>query len=128
MKLSKAIIIDSAHADQINAALAEVQGKAKVRTVDFTDVLEATMKIELRLDIPKKAMHGVSAYCNPHADRFPKAYKYIPVATQFRVEYRATNKWYLTEVYRNTCDSGHTISISAPEHTKTTALANLLAI
>lgn len=97
--MKKPIIIKKENAEKINAALTEVQEKCKVRTIDVDDIFQACSRIEDQLSISKVAMDGVKATVNMCKEKFPKAYKYVPEATHFSIEFKS-GKWYLTDVTR----------------------------
>lgn len=79
----------------------KAQARAKVRTIVYTDVLEACDKVTKQLQISKKAMHGVWFQADINAETMPGCYKGIPMSTIIRCEY-SNGHWYLVDVYRAT--------------------------
>lgn len=95
----KAIRIDSAHIEKIQAAIDAAQCKARVRTITAEDVARFCNRVSSHLSITKKAMNGVHFTADLNAQLYPNAYHGIPQATFFCAEYRR-DCWYLTDVYR----------------------------
>ena len=95
----KATIISETNRAKIEAAIAEAEGKATVRCVGFDTVGEVCKHIEKVLAVPKKYLEGVKFNVDPHAQNFPKAYKYTPESTQFTVEY-SKGKWRVSDFRR----------------------------
>lgn len=109
--MKKAILIKDSNKDLIQAAIKEVEGKATARTIDYTDITDALTKIEKRLNIPKKAMTGITVYLDVNAQDMPRAYKYPAYSTQ-AVIYRTAAAWRLEELNRTyVCRAGYGIQI-----------------
>ena len=102
----KAIKITEANAEAINAAIAEVEGRATARTCNFDDCERAVMLAEkhaaLQL-LPKKDHVGTCASYQ-QAVSLPNSYKYSAEATGLRIERRSTG-WFLIEVKRGYCSN-----------------------
>lgn len=99
INMDKKIIIDDKHRAQIAAELDTVQARAKVRTITVDEIYSTCAEIERKLSIPKKHLIGCRFRCDLNSQDYPNAYRQIPEATIFRVEYK-NNKWYLTDVCR----------------------------
>lgn len=115
----KSIIINETNRERINAAIAEVEGRATARTITYDDVVRACAVIEKRLGIAKKDLEGVEYSVDIHAQTFPRAYKYRAESTQFHVK-REGGKWRVTHVMRYyTRADGHDYKcITMPDATK----------
>ena len=111
----KAIKITSKNMEAIESALAEANGKAKVRLAHWFDV-EAYIKIiEQKLSskgLPKKSWLGMKFYVQPQAENLPKAYfkKGNPSATAFIIERKSTG-WFLIEAKRDTFYDGKKVRL-----------------
>lgn len=87
--------------DKISGAIAEVQSKARTRTIsadtitDYCDSLADSYGM-----IPKKALHGSTFSVDPFAQHFPNAYKGIPESTQFSLLY-SHGQFYLIRLVRD---------------------------
>lgn len=88
--------------DKINAAIADIQKRARMRTIDAKDVFTACKDVSDRLDITKKAMHNVCFKADMNAQSFPAAYKGIPESTIIFCKY-SHGYWYLMDVFRDYC-------------------------
>ena len=88
----------------IRDAIAQAEGRAKVRTISPVDIFDAVAEISEKYTMPKKYMVGLRFSVDPHAQHFPNAYKYVPESTQFCVEY-CPSGWFLTGIARETCKS-----------------------
>ena len=98
----KPIPLHGVNADvRIAAALEEVQGRCKVRTISAADIRRALEQIERHFDIPKCKLDGVKITVDIHAQSFPNAYslKGVPESTVFSAENRR-GKWYLLSASR----------------------------
>lgn len=98
----KDIIIKNENKERIEKALNEVQEKAKVRIIYYTNIAAAIEKVEKQLRLPKKYLNGVKISVDCNAQNFPRSYKYEPITTIFNADNR-NGKWYLTDVYRGRC-------------------------
>ena len=89
--------------EKVNEALAVVN--ARVRNATHYDVKSLVDSIELNLELkelPKKYWTGLRFQCNPNPEKFPHAYKGIPMATYFTLE-RYPSGWFLVGVERREC-------------------------
>lgn len=123
----KSIIISETNKSRIEAAIAEVEGKASARTVDYDDIVRACGRIEKKLRIPKKYMEGIRYDVDLHAQNFPKAYKYRAESTHFTVEY-SKGKWRLVSIERNyTRTAGHDFRcLVMPEETRNAIVETMM--
>ena len=85
--------------DKLQAALNEVQGKSRERTITVDDIIYSVKDVEDNLKIAKKAMIGVKVESDQCCQNFPNAYKHTPYSTQYGME-RTTGGWFLTWVER----------------------------
>lgn len=88
--------------DKINAAIADVQKRARMRTINAKDVFTACKDVSDRLDITKKAMHNVCFTADMNAQTFPGCYRGIPESTIIFCKY-LNGFWYLMDVRRDYC-------------------------
>lgn len=86
----------------INEAIRAAEGRAKERRINVECILDAIHDVEDLLNINKKAMEGITVDCDPNAQHFPRAYKYIPESTQFTIKFEH-DKWWLTDIRRENC-------------------------
>ena len=93
------IIIKESNRAKIEEMIREAEGKATARTITADCIMNAVKHIEAHLDIPKKAMIGITAEVDPWAQNFPKAYKYEAYSTQFAIA-REPSGWILYYVCR----------------------------
>lgn len=92
---------------RINTELQRVQSRCEVRLVDFDDIRRFCQKIEWHLRISKKALEGVEAVVDIHAQNFPHAYKYTPDSTWVKVAY-SNGCWHYIDAQRaRTASEGH---------------------
>lgn len=106
----KAIRIDSAHIEKIQAAIDAAQCKARVRCITAQEVLRFCDRVASHLSITKKAMNRVRFTADLNAQLYPSAYRGIPQSTVFCAEYRR-NCWYLTDVFRGNQYSTRRVSL-----------------
>lgn len=100
------IKITTGNQDRIQAAIDAAQKRSKVRTIDASDVFCAVATVEKHLSraMYKKDWAGLSIDCDPNAQRFANAYKYIPESTRIVIERRKTG-WFLADISRGQCDT-----------------------
>lgn len=96
----KQIKITTENKQIINNWCNGVQSKAKVRTIDFWDIVKICTAVEKKISIPKKYMHGITILADAHGEKFPSAYKYTPQSTLFTATYKR-GSWYLVSVMRD---------------------------
>ncbi len=97
------IIIDKDHFPKIKEALDAVQERSRTRTISPDTIVEACHeafhKMYCIYEIPGKHLTGMQIEYDAWAQRFPRAYKWTPMSTQFTAVYGG-RKWYLTDVRR----------------------------
>ena len=94
------MLVKEANKEKINAVIKNAEGRAKVRTITYDDIVEDIEKLERHLGIAKKAMVGIKASVDHHSQKFPSAYKYRPESTQYYI-IRKSGGWDLSEVCRD---------------------------
>lgn len=111
--------------ETLTPAIKEAEGRATERTIDAAVIIRTLNEVTDTLGISKKAMEGVWVDCNPHAQTFPRAYKYTPMSTQFSAVYKA-GSWRLTNIRRDACRNNRIVIF----HTQTSreALIDRLSI
>lgn len=87
----------------LETAIKAAEGKASVRKISPGNIFDAVDEVEERLSIPKKAMDGVTIYCDCNAQDFPNAYKYVPESTHFAAVYK-NGSWRVTDIRRDICN------------------------
>ena len=90
---------------KVYSAIREAEGRATERTLTLSIILDNLIIVENRLDVSKKALNGTKVFADPHAQKFPRAYKYVPMSTHFSAEFE-NGKWYLLSVDRERCTEG----------------------
>lgn len=105
------MIVSETNRDKINEGIAQIEGRATTRRIRYVNVRDACEKIESTLGIPKKYMEGISYSYDHHAQKFPRAYKYIPDSTHCVLTYRG-GKWRVSDVKREwTRRAGHEFEV-----------------
>lgn len=89
---------------KITAAIKEAEGRATARTITYRDVLDAIIEVETKLNVARKYLDGVSFRCDPNAQRFSSAYKYMPDSTHISLVY-SKGAWRLTNIVRCKCNN-----------------------
>lgn len=89
-------------AERIKAELEAVQGRCKVRTIDFNDIQQALESVEKKIGIPKRWLDGCIVSIDINAQDFPLSYRYIPESTIFKAENKK-GSWYITDISRSNC-------------------------
>jgi hypothetical protein len=108
----KKLIINEAHKEDINKALAEAQGKAKARTIDGYEALVKEIEYakkrfeNLPAGIPKKAYDGCILIIRVGAGHFPNAYKYVPVGTYLKIRFRKDGSGEILDIDRVNVEGG----------------------
>ena len=98
--------------EKVDIALAKVN--ARVRNATHYTVETMVDRIEHGLErkgLLKKYWTGLTFLCNPNAERFPNAYKGVPMATYFTVE-RYPSGWFLVGVERRECKTDYITLVS----------------
>lgn len=96
------IIVNAKNADRINAEIKKVEGRAKVRTVTYDEIIKGIEEVEERLHIAKVDLEGVKVYMDWNAQDFPHAYKYNPESTQVYL-IRTKSGWAMYGADRSYC-------------------------
>lgn len=109
--------------EKIEAALNEVQSRAKARTISYEDILETIEHIEEKLNISKKAMVGVIARVSLHCQHFPANYNGQPMGTEFTIQ-RFSSGWFLTGVSRENIEHVRKYRLTLSESAKAAILEN----
>lgn len=101
-------------------AIKQAEGRATARTITVDDIKRQLEKIP----VPKAKLDGTKVHYNG-AEHFPNAYKYRPESTHFIAE-NIKGKWYITDIYRDTCPNRETwrMSIKYSEAAKAWLLEN----
>lgn len=108
---------------KVEQALADVQKKARERTISYEDIIESINCIEDKLNISKKAMIGTKAHISLYCGHFPGAYKGTPMGTEFDIE-RFSTGWFLVGVDRYNVDHTRTYHLTLSESAKEAILSN----
>lgn len=104
--------------DTLSEVIAAGQGKARERTISPSAIVDALIEVEDDLGISKKAMEGIIILVDANAQKFPRAYKFTPMSTQFCATYKRGH-WYLCYVRRDSCNPpSHRITIHHTEASK----------
>lgn len=85
------------------SAIKAAEGKASARKISCDDIFDAVDEVEEKLAISKRAMDGITIYCDPNAQDFPNAYKYVPESTHFMAIYK-NGSWRVTDIRRDVCN------------------------
>ena len=115
--------------DAASAAISErldaAQSAARVRTISAIDIIMALAEITDKLNISKKAMEGITADVDLHAQTFPGRYNGIPESTHFCAEYKRGN-WRVTNISRSrTRSSSQRIIVNHTEASRAAILDRL---
>lgn len=92
-------------ATPLTEAIKNVEGRASVRTIDASDVLDALITINEKLSIPVKHMDGITAEVDLHSQKFPhsyfsRAHRTTPMSTQFRAVFKS-GAWRIVYIDRD---------------------------
>ena len=93
------ILVNERNEKKIEDIINDVQRKARIRKINHDSIINAVEDIQYKLDVPKKYLDQISVWVDPHAGKFPKAYKGVPESTQFEITF-LKGKAYLTSVER----------------------------
>lgn len=104
----KFVNVEDLKLDDVEKALNVGQGRARVRTLDANEVVEHLKKMIKSLDslVPKTYQSGVEVSYVEGAERYPKAYKFIPEGTAIKMLKRG--KTYHVTIERDNCNFNHT--------------------
>ena len=112
------MLIKYTNSEKIEKIIKEAEGRATARTIDYGSMSMAIDRLEESLGIPKKHMIGIVADIDVNAQDFPRAYKYTPESTHFRV-IRKQSGWDLERVYRDrTRRYNHEFHVTLTEQAK----------
>lgn len=112
---TKAIIIKEENRAKIEAAIAEAEGKARVRTVTYRDIEQDVVTIDkMFIGLAKKDKEGLQVICDPNAQSFPNAYKGIPMSTTYLLTYH-NGSWRISEIGREKTHSCRHVVRTMPE-------------
>lgn len=111
----------------LTEAIKAEEGRATARTITAQDIVDAVERVTDELCIYKKAMEGISADIDLHAQIFPAAYKYIPESTQFSVLFKG-GYWRVTRIVRDRCGSGNRYRITLTDGAKDAIIKRFSAI
>lgn len=98
--------------EKVNEVLAVLN--ARVRNATHYDVKKVVDRIEFELQqkgLLKKYWTGLRFRCNPNPEKFPNAYKGVPMATYFTVE-RYPSGWFLVGAERKECGTDYITLVS----------------
>lgn len=110
--------------EQLEAALKEAQGRATARTIDVDRILGVLKYVEERLGIGKTALKGTKVHFTG-AEKFAKAYRYIPESTHFEAVHSGKT-WFATSITRDTCPNRwDKIDVELSDITKAAVLKSL---
>lgn len=89
---------------KLDALIKEAEGRSTARTITVDDVVDSLAQAEAHLLLlsTKKDAVGTIVYVDVNAQRFPRAYHYIPESTQFVAEITKSG-WKVARVFRGTC-------------------------
>lgn len=113
---------------KLTAWLDEVQGRARVRTIDAVDVLDGLEAAAKAIksggfrEISATSLEGVTGVFDPNARRFPNAYKGIPESTQFTAVFRR-GRWVVTSIFRGRVASARQIRLTLTDAAKNAIIA-----
>jgi hypothetical protein len=121
----KPIVINYKNRERIEKAIAEAQGRATERTINFFTIMSAPLVIKKEYGISMKALEGCVFWCDPNAQDFPNAYKYKAMSTQFRVEV-SHGSFKVTAIVRDECfKAGRHLTARLTEDAKSAILAKM---
>lgn len=121
------MLIRESNKNKIEKMIKDAEGRAKVRTITYNDLLSAIEYVEKKLNICKKDMIGIKADIDLHAQNFPNAYRFrfTPESTHFYMERKASG-WDLRNVQRcYTRRANHAFWLELPEHTKSAIIERM---
>lgn len=85
---------------KLSAELAEVQKRCTARTISPWDIIAEVDDLKNTLNVSIKALEGIRAEIDTHAQKFPNAYKYTPESTHYFIEV-IKGSFYVTEIKRS---------------------------
>lgn len=117
------IVVRQENAEKINQAIKEVEGKARARCCNYSDLIKAIEEIQSRLRISKAAQNGTTATINPHAAIFARAYNGTPKATCFKVIFTG-GTWKISAIYRDYANAAYRYHLNLSETAKQAIINN----
>ena len=121
----KGILIKESNKEKINTYIAEAEGRANVRTVDYITIINDIKTLEKKLSINKKDMTGITADIDHHAQNFPSAYKYRPESTHYVIIKEKTGWKLLVALRCTTRRDGKTFRLTLPDDAKTAIIKSM---
>ena len=110
--MTKPIRLTDANEERINSYIASIEGKSRERVVTYSHIINAIVKIERTLAIPKKYLEGIEGSIDYWAQTFPRAYRYTPLSTIVYIE-RKNGAWYFLGCDRDPCSApGHAVKLT----------------
>ena len=93
--------INVSNEQKLTEVLKEVQHRAIVRTITYSDIVKAVEHIESRLErlLPVTAWRGIKVQVDINAQTFPGAYRGTPESTQFAL-IKGSSDWFVSAVSR----------------------------
>lgn len=93
--------IDIKNREQLAEAIKAAEGRAKERRISVDDVIDALAEVDERLNIisTRTDAIGTTVHVDVNAQRFPKAYKYVPESTHFFAELKRDG-WRIVSISR----------------------------
>lgn len=100
---AQAIPVDDKHKDKINAAIAQAEGRARVRTLNYNDVKDLCERFEGVYEVKKRYLDGCCFSYIEGADDFASSYRGMPYGTEIYATHHK-GKWYLVGAERVYCN------------------------
>lgn len=102
--------INIEHAEKLEKAIKEAEGRATSRTVTVESIVDILNGITKKYDIPKSKLHGTKVHYDG-GEHFPNAYFKCgsPMSTHWTAE-NSHGKWYVTDIKRDYCPCRKTSS------------------
>ncbi len=97
---------------EVQTNLNIAQKGARERLIDMDQMQNILQTAEERILFcsTKKDAAGTTVICDYHFQKYPRAYKYVPMATKFIAEYTADG-WLITKIWRGETGSGRSTYI-----------------
>lgn len=115
---TREIIVKEENREKIEAAVRDAEGKSRVRTVAYRDILQDIETIDkMFVGLSKKDKTGLTVSCDPNAQSFPNAYKGIPMSTTYVLTYR-NGSWRISEIGRSQTHACRHVVREMPETVK----------
>lgn len=108
IKMIKEILVNDKNKEKITDLLAEVQGRATTRLLDYEKIKKFCDSYDTewtKIGMPKAGRDGLAIKWSPYSSDFPRAYKHTPHGTVVRMVYKR-GTWRITEIERDGCDLG----------------------